>query len=401
MPSCQPPPSSRRSYRALLARREFFGLYASFTLTTAAATMSGYALGTLVHASTGSPLLTAVAMFGPTFATVLGALTLMSVADGDRPRRTLLSLQVLSLVGVSAQAIPGLPMAGRFAILFVLGFVQSLNTGVRMGLLTELVAREQYALARSLMNITSGGMQIVGYALGAALLRVVAPTGVFTISAALTALALLTVAATIRERSVRITRRPGLSATWQTNRTLFAHQGVRALLVNLWVPNGLIVGCEGLLLSYDDANAGLLLAAASAGMLVGDLAVGRLLDVAQRRRYAFGLRVLLAAPVIVYAAHPPTVIAAAAMLFAGVGFAATLPLQERLLELTPDPIRGQVQGLESAGRMTWQGIGAVIGGSVALVVPPAAAIGFLASASLLITVATRPAVERSRPLPTL
>ena len=81
---------------------------------------------------------------------------------------------------------------------------RSLNTGVRMGLLTELVAREQYALARSLMNITSGGMQIVGYALGAALLRVVAPTGVFTISAALTALALLTVAATIRERSVRI-----------------------------------------------------------------------------------------------------------------------------------------------------------------------------------------------------
>ena len=58
----------------------------------------------------------------------------------------MLSLQVLSLVGVSAQAIPGLPMAGRFAILFVLGFVQSLNTGVRMGLLTELVAREQYAL---------------------------------------------------------------------------------------------------------------------------------------------------------------------------------------------------------------------------------------------------------------
>lgn len=103
----------------------------------------------------------------------------------------------------------------------------------------------------------------------------------------------------------------------------------------------------------------------------------------------------------VRAAHPPTVIAAAAMLFAGVGFAATLPLQERLLELTPDPIRGQVQGLESAGRMTWQGIGAVIGGSVALVVPPAAAIGLLATASLLITVATRPAVERSRPLPTL
>lgn len=398
MPPHQLPSTPRPSYGALLATREFFGLYASFTLTSAAATMSGYALGLLVHASTGSPLLTAVAMYGTTFATVLGALTLMSVADGDHPRRTLLSLQVLSLVGVSAQAIPGLPMTVRFALLFALGFVQSLNTGVRMGLLAEVVARDQYALARSLMNITSGGMQILGYAIGAALLRVIAPSGVFTISAVLTAVALLTVAATIRERSVRITRRPGLSATWRTNRTLFAHKGVRALLVNLWVPNGLIVGCEGLLLSYDDLNAGLFLAAGSAGMLIGDLTVGRVLDMEQRRRCAFGLRVLLAAPVIVYAAHPPTVIAAGAMLVAGVGFSATLPLQERLLDLTPDSIRGQVQGVESAGRMTWQGIGAVIGGSVALLVTPATAIGLLAALSLVITVATRPAVERSRPI---
>lgn len=226
----------------------------------------------------------------------------------------------------------------------------------------------------------------------------IAPSGVFTISAVLTAVALLTVAATIRERSVRITRRPGLSATWRTNRTLFAHKGVRALLVNLWVPNGLIVGCEGLLLSYDDLNAGLFLAAGSAGMLIGDLTVGRVLDMEQRRRCAFGLRVLLAAPVIVYAAHPPTVIAAGAMLVAGVGFSATLPLQERLLDLTPDSIRGQVQGVESAGRMTWQGIGAVIGGSVAPLVTPATAIGLLAALSLVITVATRPAVERSRPI---
>lgn len=400
MPSRRPISTSRPSYRTLLAQREFFGLYASFTLTTAAATMSGYALGSLVHASTGSPLLTAVAMYGPTFSTVLGALTLMSVADGDRPRRTLLSLQVLSLIAVSAQAIPALPVMARFAILLALGFVQSLNTGLRMGLLSEAVAREQYALARSLMNITSGGMQILGYALGAALLRVVAPSGIFTISAVLTAAALLTVAETIRERSVRITRRPGLSTTWQTNRALFARKGVRALMVNLWVPNGLIVGCEGLLLSYDDVNAGLFLAAGSAGMLIGDLTVARLLDTEQRRRCAFGLRVLLAAPVIVYAAHPPTVVAAAAMLLAGAGFSATLPLQERLLDLTPDPIRGQVQGVESAGRMTWQGIGAVIGGSVALLVTPATAIGLLSTASLLITVATRPAVERSRPIAT-
>ncbi len=49
--------------------------------------MSGFALGSLVDRQTGSPFLTAVSMDGATFATVLGALTLMSVADGRRPRR--------------------------------------------------------------------------------------------------------------------------------------------------------------------------------------------------------------------------------------------------------------------------------------------------------------------------
>ncbi|MCA1222887.1 hypothetical protein LCE31_31915 [Streptomyces sp. 8L] len=127
------------TYRDLLSNREFVGLYASFTLTVAASTLSGFALGTLVNQQTKSPFLTAVSMYGATFATVLGALTLMSVADGSRPRRTLVALQCVSLVGVAAQAVPGLPLAARFGLLLVLGFFQSLGTGARMGLLAEVV----------------------------------------------------------------------------------------------------------------------------------------------------------------------------------------------------------------------------------------------------------------------
>ncbi len=89
-------PDHTPGYRALLRNREFAGLYAGFTLTVAASTLSGFALGTLVDRSTGSPFLTAVSMYGATFATVLGATTLMSVADGSRPRRTLVALQAVA-----------------------------------------------------------------------------------------------------------------------------------------------------------------------------------------------------------------------------------------------------------------------------------------------------------------
>ncbi|WP_052757880.1 hypothetical protein [Streptomyces yangpuensis] len=91
-------------YRDLLRIREFSGLYVSFTLTVAAGALSGIALGTFVDRQAGSPSLTAVSMYGATFATVLGALTLLSVADGKRPRRTLLLLQLASLSGICARA---------------------------------------------------------------------------------------------------------------------------------------------------------------------------------------------------------------------------------------------------------------------------------------------------------
>ncbi|MEU0053327.1 MFS transporter [Streptomyces sp. NPDC006309] len=388
-----PPPTS---YRALLRNREFAGLYAGSTLTASAATLSGFALGTLVNHQTRSPFLTAVSMYGATFATVLGALTLMSVADGNRPRRTLVLLQCVSLAGVAAQAIPGLPLAVRFALLLVLGFFQSLGTGTRMGLLAEVVPTATYALARSLMNITSGGMAILGYAIGAVLLRYLSPQEVFVIAAGLTALALGVVAATVREHSIRLTRRPGLRQTWATDIAMFSHPGRRVLLLNLWVPNGLIVGCEALFLSYAPDDAGTLLAAGSAGMLLGDLTVGRLLDADRRRRYAFALRLLLAVPYLLFAVEPPTPVVAVAVFVAGAGFAATLPLQEQLLALTPDPVRGQVQGVESAGRMTWQGIGAAIAGGLAQYLGPGTTITVVAALSVAVTVFSRPSVVRTR-----
>ena len=384
------------SYRSLLSHREFAGLYVSFTLLVTASTLSGFALATLINDQTRSPLLTAVSMYGATFATVLGALTLMSVADGRRPRRTLVVLQAVSLLGVAAQAIPGLPLALRFLALLVVGFFQALGTGTRMGLLAEVVPTASYALARSLMNITSGGMAILGYAVGAVLLRYLTPSGVLVVATILTAVGLVVVATTVREHSIRLTRRPGLRQTWSTNAVLFSQPGRRVLLLNLWVPNGLIVGCVALFVSYVPDQAGILLAAGSAGMLLGDLAVGRLLTADQRRRSAFGLRFLLAAPYLLFAVQPSILVTAVAVFVASAGYAATLPLQEQLLELTPDAVRGQVQGVESAGRMTWQGVGAAIAGGLAQYLTTAVTITLLAAISLAITIVSRPFVARAR-----
>lgn len=175
-------------------------------------------------------------------------------------------------------------------------------------------------------------MGILGYAIGAVLLRYLSPQEVFAVATALTGGALIIVAVTVQERSMRLTRRPGLRQTWTKNIEPFSHSGQRALLLNLWVPNGVIVGCEALFISYAPQHAGVFLAAGSVGMLLGDLVVGRLFTAEHRRRYAFALRLLLAVPYLLFASHPPVLMATAAKFIASsVGFAAILPLQEQLL----------------------------------------------------------------------
>jgi hypothetical protein len=54
----------------------------------AAQTVSGLALGTLIYLATGSALLSALGMFGPSLAQLIGATTFLSAADRLPPRAT-------------------------------------------------------------------------------------------------------------------------------------------------------------------------------------------------------------------------------------------------------------------------------------------------------------------------
>ncbi|MFD7701937.1 hypothetical protein [Streptomyces caelestis] len=76
--------------------------------------------------------------------------------------------------------------------------------------------------------------------------------------------------------------------------------------------------------------------------------------------------------------------------------AAVVIAQEHLLALPPAPVRGRVQGVESAGRMTWQGIGAALAGGAAQCLAPGTTITALAAVSVAVTLLSRPFVARTR-----
>ncbi|MBD9700740.1 MFS transporter [Streptomyces caniscabiei] len=374
-----------RGYRSLFRTREFTPLFVSSSLQVAASTIGGLALGTSVYEATGSPLLSALSMFGPSLAQVVGATTLLSAADRLPPRATLTGLAVVFAASTAVLSLPALPLWTVFAVIAAQGLVASLGGGVRWGLLNEILPGEGYPLGRSLFNMLHGLTQIAGYATGGALVALLSPAVTLLVSAALYAAAALCTALGLSRRAPRAAGRPSVTETWRTNALLWSSAPRRRLLLGLWIPNGLVVGCESLFVAYAPDRAGLLFACAALGMLVGDVAVGRLLPPRTRDRLATPLLLLLATPYLLFALHPPTLVAAACATLASVGFGASLVQQRHLLTLTPPELTGHALGLHSAGMLTWQGLSATLAGTLAQLTTPATTMTLLAAASATAT----------------
>ncbi|TDE13061.1 MFS transporter [Jiangella asiatica] len=386
-----------RTYRELFRTPEFTALFAASCAQVAATTLTGLALATLVYARTESPLLSALSMFGPSFAAVIGATTLLSVTDRVPPRPAMTLVALATAVGCLALAAPGMSLPAMFAVIFALGLTASIGSGVLYGLLDEILPPDGYVLGRSVLNMSVGVMQVTGFALGGALLAVVSPRTALVVGAALAVGSLLVLRLGLSARPPRTSGRPSLAITWRINRDLLSTPARRAVYLAMWVPNGLVVGCEALFVPYAPHAAAVLFVAAALGMLLGDLAAGRLLPPATRQRYVTPLRCALAVPYLLFVLPLNLPVAAGAAAIASVGFMSTLLLQERLITLTGKDVRGQALGLHASGMKAMQAAGATLAGLIAQVLPIGTAMATMAALSLAVTVALTPGLRLSDP----
>ncbi|SPL94576.1 unnamed protein product [[Actinomadura] parvosata subsp. kistnae] len=386
-----------RSYRALLRTPEYTPFLLSFTAHSCAQTIGALALGTLVFRATGSPFLAAVSMFGPQLAQLVGAAFLLSAADRLPPRAILCGLSLAYAAGAALLAWPGLPVAAIFAVLLAQGLIASLGGGVRSGLLTEILPKGGYVLGRSVFNMVSGLTQVAGFAAGGALLTSLTPRTCLILAAALHVASALAARLGLTARPPRVAGRPSVSATWRANAFLWSARPRRVAYLLLWIPNGLVIGCESLYVSYAPAFAGTLHACAALGMFLGDVAVGRLVPPAWRPRLAIPLRLLLAAPYLIFVLRPEGVAAAVVVAVASAGFGAGLILQERLMSHTPAGLAGQALGLHFVGMSAVQGLCAALAGAVAQLTSPAVAMTVLATGSVAVTLILTALGRRAAP----
>lgn len=401
--------SAARTYRSLFAIREFRVLFANFCVVVISVAASGLALATITYEATRSAVLSGLSMFGGPLVSLVVSQLLLASSDVVRPRTALMCQIGAALVSDALQLVPGLPWQARFGLLAIPYAAYAMFGGTRWALVREIVPEGSYILARSTMNLAEG-MQVIGYGVGGLALLWLAPRGLFLFAALADLLALVSVRLGIRNRPACAARGSGsgdkgnvVGRTAAVNWALFRSPVIRPLYIALWVPNGLIVGCESLFVPYGrsatghGAAAGWLFATTAAGAMAGEVLVGRFVPPGRRDRFIWPLRLLLAVPYLFFFLAPPVAVAVPLGFLASAGYAASLPLQGRLIQHTNNAIQGQVLGLHANGVMIWQAIGALAAGAVAFWLPPAAAMGTMAAASTAITLLLVPGLRRSGP----
>ena len=389
-----------RTYRELFGVAEFRTLFVTQCLTMVAGATASLALGTIVHDATGSAALTGLSMFGGPLVAMLASAFVLAASDTVRPRRALVIVAVTVGVADLLQAIPGLPWPARFGLIAVVWLVLSTSAGAGVALMADLLPSDAFVLGRSTLNIAVGSMQIVAYGVGGLLLIVLPPERLFLLAAGCSGIAALLLRTRLSDRPARASG-PVVRRTREVNRRLLGSRVLRPLYLSSWVPNGLIVGCEALYIPFAGQQAGYLLAATAAGMLAGDVVVGRFFPHHVRDRLVNPLRFLLAVPFLAFWFQPSIGVAMALGLVAAIGYADSLPLQERMVAHTADDTLGQMLGLRAAGLRAGQAFGALLAGTTAdlLGVGPQAAgqaMAVMAAASIVVSLSLVSGLRRSR-----
>ncbi|WP_431900840.1 MFS transporter [Nonomuraea sp. bgisy101] len=359
------------TFRDVFRVREFRVLFGSFALLVGGDGVKMLALSVLVFERTGSPGLSAAAYMAGWLPYLAGGMFLLSLADRLPPRGLMVAGELVRLVVCLVLAYAGLPVWAMLALILVSGLGQPVFGAARNAMLPDVLPGDAFVLGRSLMGVTSAGAQIGGLSLGGAILAVAGPEGALAVTAGVSGVAAIVLRYGLPYTPARGgSGRGTVRTTLRVNRVLLGSPGVRGLLLAMWVPPMCLAGAEAMVVPYltsagTATGAGLALATAAVGMAVGEFAVGRFAAPALRERLSFPLAAAMGVPWLFFVAEPGAPVTAALAALSAGCLAYQLGLQRRFLEAVPEQVRGQAYGLQSAGLMTGQAVGAAVIGGVA------------------------------------
>ena len=372
-------PAEPATYRSLFSERQFTALFIAQAISLTGDQLARVAIATLVFSETGSAFLTALVYAVTYLPWLVGGPLLGGLADRLPRRAVMVSCQLTSAVLVALMAVPGMPLIALAALLFVVILAESPFLSARASLLVDVLPDDRYVLASAMNQLTIQAAQVVGFAAGGALIRLIGPRDALLVNALSFLVSAVLVRFGVRVHGAIVSVQLGNS--WERMKTgakvVFGDPRLRGLVLLGWLATFWVVP-EGLAAPYakgDSTAIGLLLASQPIGSVVGGVVLSRLVRPATRLEVMGWLAVMSCLPLVFFFTTPPLPLAVGLLVISGIGTTYNLPANAAFMQALPAERRGQAFGLVSAGLVAGQGISIALAGACAELTSPGVVIG--------------------------
>ncbi|MCP2164715.1 MFS transporter [Goodfellowiella coeruleoviolacea] len=379
------------SVRAVLAHREFRGLWISATVSTVGDQLAVVALSLLVYARTQSAAWTATSYALTMLPTLVSGPLLAWLADRYPRRAVMVCCAWAQAALMAVMALPDLPLPLMIVLLVAVQMIASPFLAAQEATLPLALPARDYDHGVALFGSSADIAQMVGLASAGLVVTAAGPHTALAVNAATFVLVAVLVQVTCVARPAADPSRaaragapeggdragapgavPGDGGAARTSALavilgsplLRSTLGLRLLAGFAMVPEGLAVPLADRL--GTPWAAGLLLAVEPAGNVLGVLLLYRLVrDDRARERLVGPLAVVSLAPLIGFALHPNLPVTLVLLLVAAMAGAYHTPARAVWGRSVPDAYRGRAHGIARTALRASQGGGMAVGGGAA------------------------------------
>lgn len=371
------------------------------------------ALTVLVYDRTRSALLAAVTFVASVVPAFLGGVGLAGLADRFPRRWVMIGADVVRCALVLVMALPGMPVALLVVLLATVTLVGAPFTAARAAIYPDLLAGEKYVTGTAITLMTNQFAQIVGFAVGGAVVALLGTRTSLVVDAATFA-----VSAAIVGVWVRRTRRPWRARASEVPtleapapephapespaasgdrdgggfaaaaRAVFSNPALRLPMLFGWLaafynaPEGVAAPLAGSL-GGGAGTVGIILAAQVLGEAAGMLVFGRFVRPAARMRWMGPLAVAACAVLLLVAVAPGLGVVLIVLAASGAFGAYQIAANAAFVSAVPAARRGRAFGLAQGGMSLGQGAVMILAGAAAQRLAPTVVVAIAGGAGAI------------------
>jgi MFS family permease len=355
---------------------EFRALWLAQLLSVVGDQLARVALTVLVYERTRSALLAAITFVVSIVPTFIGGVTLAWLADRYPRRAVMIACDLARCALVLVMVLPGVPLAGMVALLFVVTLVGAPFTSARSAIYPDVLTGDRYVLGTAVTMTTYQFAQVLGFAAGGTLVGFFGARTSLVIDAATFAGSAVIVRALVRRRPAPAAGAEGRGGpSWLVGlsagaRLVFASASLRTPMLFGWLA-AFYLAPEGVAapLAHDlrggAATVGVVLAADALGQTAGAIVFSRFVSPPTRLRFMSPLAIAACAILCLFLWRPGLAVSLLILFASGLCGCYQLAANAAFVTAVPPERRGQAFGLAQGGISLGQGAAMIVAGAAA------------------------------------